>query len=83
MTSTGASRSLLERLGPNVNDPWVHDRYAAEEAFIPRPRKPKRVQEPEIDPEYIYTPWVQTMKVTGDETKEQRWIFMTLSIVTE
>jgi non-canonical poly(A) RNA polymerase PAPD5/7 len=78
MASAGSSRSLAERIS---DDPWPHDRDAAEEVFTARPRKPKRKQEPEIDSEYLYTPWVDSMKVKGDETKEQRWVLTTLSIV--
>jgi hypothetical protein len=72
MASTSHSRSLLERISSEPSDPWAYDHYAAEETFQPRPRRPKRKQEPEIDSEYIYTPWIDGMKVTGDESKNQR-----------
>jgi hypothetical protein len=82
MASTSSSRSLLERISPrSVNDPWPHDRDATEEAFRPRPRKPKRKPEPEVDPEHIYTPWVDSMKVRGDESKTQRSVLPILCII--
>lgn len=71
MAFVSSSRSLAERLSYSGDDVWPHDRYAADDAFQPRPRKPRNL-EPEIDPDYQYTPWVDSMKVNGDETKEQR-----------
>ena len=71
MAST-SSLSLLERISSDPSDPWAYDHCAAEETFQPRPRRPKRKQEPEIDPEYLYTPWIDGMKVKGDESKAQR-----------
>ncbi|KIM82309.1 hypothetical protein PILCRDRAFT_8117 [Piloderma croceum F 1598] len=72
MASTSHSRSLLERISSDPSDPWAYDHCAAEETFQPRPRRPKRKQEPEIDSEYLYTPWIDAMKVKGDESKNQR-----------
>jgi len=72
MASTSHSRSLLERISSDPSDPWAYDHCAAEETFQPRSRRPKRKQEPEIDSEYLYTPWIDGMKVKGDESKNQR-----------
>lgn len=67
-----STRSLLERLSLNRNDPWAHDSAAAEDAFTPRTRRPKREREIELDDEYQFTPWVDGLSGNGNETKEQR-----------
>lgn len=73
-----ATLSLAERLGPPIEEPeseqWQHDTEAADATFQALPRRPKRKQEPEVDPDYLYTPWIEGMQVKGDGevTKERR-----------
>lgn len=70
------STSLIDRISPRSDDPWPHDRQAAEVTFQPRPRKSnKRPVEPESDDNHLYTPWIDLIRVQGDETKEQRRVW--------
>ena len=76
--------SLAERLGPPIeeqtnettaNEQWQYDAEAVDATFQAFPRKPKRELEPKVDPDYLYTPWMEGMQVKGDVgevTKERR-----------
>lgn len=76
--------SLAERLGPPIEEPtgetatneqWQYDAEAVDVTF--QAKKQKRKQEPEVDPDYLYTPWIEGLQVksdVGEVTKERRCV---------
>ncbi|KAF7965378.1 hypothetical protein HWV62_44087 [Athelia sp. TMB] len=67
-----SSRSLLERIAIEPNDSWSHDVEAADNAFQPRQRRPKRPRELEYDSEYLFAPWSEGLASEECGNKTQR-----------
>lgn len=64
--------TLLERMSTVPNDAWGPEADAAADAFKPLPRRLKRPREVELDPEYLFTPWLDDIAVQADGSKAQR-----------